>query len=285
MRITEIGSHQLRYGLYSVKKSPMAMIGICIIATVVIIAIFAPYIAPHPDQVYDVNIKNRLQPPSRDHPFGTDDHGRDILSRTIFGSRISLQVAIIVVLLASLIGTVLGLISGYYGGRVGNVLMRITDAFLSFPPLVLALCIQAALGPSISNTMIALSLVWWTWYARIVRGQVLSIKEELYIESARTMGVRNFRMMFRHILPNCVGPIIVQASLQMGYAVIAMASLSFLGIGAPEPIPEWGLMVAAGRGLLPDWWWISTFPGFAIFLLVLGFCLLGDALTDIYERH
>jgi peptide/nickel transport system permease protein len=263
----------------------MAMIGICIIATVVIIAIFAPYIAPHPDQVYDVNIKNRLQPPSRDHPFGTDDHGRDILSRTIFGSRISLQVAIIVVLLASLIGTVLGLISGYYGGRVGNVLMRITDAFLSFPPLVLALCIQAALGPSISNTMIALSLVWWTWYARIVRGQVLSIKEELYIESARTMGVRNFRMMFRHILPNCVGPIIVQASLQMGYAVIAMASLSFLGIGAPEPIPEWGLMVAAGRGLLPDWWWISTFPGFAIFLLVLGFCLLGDALTDIYERH
>ena len=285
MRIIEIGSRQLRYGLYSVRKSPMAMIGICIIATVVIIAIFAPYIAPHPDQVYDVNIKNRLRPPSGEHPFGTDDHGRDILSRTIFGSRISLQVAIIVVLLASLIGTVLGLISGYYGGRVGNVLMRITDAFLSFPPLVLALCIQAALGPSISNTMIALSLVWWTWYARIVRGQVLSIKEELYIESARTMGVRNFRMMFRHILPNCVGPIIVQASLQMGYAVIAMASLSFLGIGAPEPIPEWGLMVAAGRGLLPDWWWISTFPGFAIFLLVLGFCLLGDALTDIYERH
>jgi len=285
VRIIEIGSRQLRYGLYSVRKSPMAMIGICIIATVVIIAIFAPYIAPHPDQVYDVNIKNRLRPPSGEHPFGTDDHGRDILSRTIFGSRISLQVAIIVVLLASLIGTVLGLISGYYGGRVGNVLMRITDAFLSFPPLVLALCIQAALGPSISNTMIALSLVWWTWYARIVRGQVLSIKEELYIESARTMGVRNFRMMFRHILPNCVGPIIVQASLQMGYAVIAMASLSFLGIGAPEPIPEWGLMVAAGRGLLPDWWWISTFPGFAIFLLVLGFCLLGDALTDIYERH
>jgi len=285
VRIIEIGSRQLRYGLYSVRKSPMAMIGICIIATVVIIAIFAPYIAPHPDQVYDVNIKNRLRPPSGEHPFGTDDHGRDILSRTIFGSRISLQVAIIVVLLASLIGTVLGLISGYYGGRVGNVLMRITDAFLSFPPLVLALCIQAALGPSISNTMIALSLVWWTWYARIVRGQVLSIKEELYIESARTMGVRNFRMMFRHILPNCVGPIIVQASLQMGYAVIAMASLSFLGIGAQEPIPEWGLMVAAGRGLLPDWWWISTFPGFAIFLLVLGFCLLGDALTDIYERH
>lgn len=279
-----VGS-QLRYGLYSVKKSPMATAGICIIAAIVIIAIFAPYLAPHPDQVYHVNIKNKLQPPSREHPFGTDDLGRDVLSRTIFGSRISLQVSIIVVLLSSLMGTILGLISGYYGGRTGNSIMRITDAFLSFPPLVLALCIQAALGPSISNTMIALSMVWWTWYARIVRGQVLSIKEELYIESARTMGVRPFRLMVRHILPNCVGPIIVQASLHMGYAVIATASLGFLGVGAQEPLPEWGLMVATGRGFMPDWWWISTFPGFAIFLLVMGFCLLGDALTDIYERH
>jgi peptide/nickel transport system permease protein len=263
----------------------MGMTGICIIAAITIIAIFAPYLAPHPDQVYRVDIKSKLQPPSRDHLFGTDDHGRDILSRTIFGSRISLQVSLIVVFLASLIGSILGLISGYYGGRIGNIIMRITDAFLSFPPLVMALCIQAALGPSISNTMIALSMVWWTWYARIVRGQVLSIKEELYIESARTMGVRHFRLMIRHILPNCIGPIIVQGSLQMGYAVIATASLGFLGVGAQEPIPEWGLMVATGRAFLPDWWWISTFPGFAIFLLVLGFCLLGDALTDIFERH
>jgi peptide/nickel transport system permease protein len=234
--------------------------------------------------VYHVDIKIRLQPPNKEHPFGTDDHGRDILSRMIFGSRISLQVAVIVVSLATLMGTTLGLVSGYYGGIIDNILMRITDAFLAFPPLVLALCIQAALGPSVSNTMIALSLVWWTWYARIVRGQVLSIKEELYIESARTMGVRNFRMMFRHILPNCAGPIIVQGTLQMGYAVIATASLGFLGIGAQEPIPEWGLMVASGRSFLPDWWWISTFPGFAIFWMVLGFCLLGDATRDIYER-
>ncbi len=285
MRTVEIMGSQWRYGLYSVKRSPMAKAGIVIIVAMAIIAILAPYLAPHPDQVYHVNIKNKLQPPSREHPFGTDDHGRDILSRTIFGSRISLEVAVLVVLLASFNGTILGLISGYYGGRIGNSIMRITDAFLSFPPLVLALCIQAALGPSIGNTMIALSLVWWTWYARIVRGQVLSIKEELYIESARTMGVRHLRMMFRHILPNCVGPVIVQASLQMGYAVIATASLGFLGVGAQEPLPEWGLMVATGRGFLPDWWWISTFPGLAILLLVLGFCLLGDALTDIYERH
>ena len=284
MDIGEAKKQQLRYALYSIRKSPMAMIGIFMIATVVAIAIFAPYLAPHPDEVYHVNIKIRLQPPNREHPCGTDDHGRDILSRMVYGSRISLQVAVIVVSLATLMGTTLGLVSGYYGGMIDNILMRITDAFLAFPPLVLALCIQAALGPSVSNTMIALSLVWWTWYARIVRGQVLSIKEELYIESARTMGVRNLRMMFRHILPNCVGPIIVQGTLQMGYAVIATASLGFLGVGAQEPLPEWGLMVASGRSFLPDWWWISTFPGFAIFWMVLGFCLLGDATRDIYER-
>ena len=173
-------SYQLRYALYSIRKSPMALIGIFMIATVVAIAVFAPYLAPHPDQVYHVNIKIRLQPPSQEHPFGTDDHGRDILSRMIFGSRISLQVAMIVVSLATLMGTTLGLVSGYYGGMIDSVLMRITDAFLAFPPLVLALCIQAALGPSVSNTMLALSMVWWTWYARIVRGHVLGIKEELY---------------------------------------------------------------------------------------------------------
>ena len=284
MDISVAKSYQLRYALYSIRKSPMALIGIFMIATVVAIAVFAPYLAPHPDQVYHVNIKIRLQPPSQEHPFGTDDHGRDILSRMIFGSRISLQVAMIVVSLATLMGTTVGLVSGYYGGMIDSVLMRITDAFLAFPPLVLALCIQAALGPSVSNTMLALSMVWWTWYARIVRGQVLGIKEELYIESARTMGVRDLRMMFRHILPNCVGPIIVQGTLQMGYAVIATASLGFLGIGAQEPLPEWGLMVASGRSFLPDWWWISSFPGIAIFWLVLAFCLLGDAIRDIYER-
>lgn len=274
----------LRFALYSIKKSPMALSGIGMIAVVVIIALFAPYLAPHPEQVYDVSISDRLKSPNRVHPFGTDDHGRDIMSRMIYGSRISLYGAIIVAFFAALLGSTLGLISGYYGGVLGNMIMRITDTFLAFPPLVLALCIQAALGPSITNTLLALILVFWTWYARIVRGQVLSIKEELYIESARTMAVRNLRIMFRHILPNCFGPIIVQGTLQMGYSVIAMAGLGFLGIGAQEPTPEWGLMVSSGRAFLPDWWWISTFPGFAIFWLVLGFCLLGDALTDIYER-
>jgi len=262
----------------------MALIGIGMIAVVVIIALFAPYLAPHSEKVYDVSISDRLKSPDRVHPFGTDDLGRDIMSRMIYGSRISLYGAMIVAFFAALLGSTLGLISGYYGGVLGNIIMRITDAFLAFPPLVLALCIQAALGPSVTNTLLALILVFWTWYARIVRGQVLSIKEELYIESARTMAVGNLRMMFRHILPNCFGPIIVQGTLQMGYSVIAMAGLGFLGIGAQEPTPEWGLMVSSGRAFLPDWWWISTFPGFAIFWLVLGFCLLGDGLTDVYER-
>jgi peptide/nickel transport system permease protein len=277
-------SDPMKYAIYSIKRSPLALVGIGMILTVLVTAAFAPWIAPHPDQVYKVNIKAKLQAPSAEHWFGTDDLGRDVASRMIFGARISVQIALIVVLLATSIGTILGLISGYYGGFLGNSIMRITDAFLAFPPLILALSIQAALGKSVTNTMIALALVWWTWYARLVRGQVLSIKEELYIEAARMIGISKLRMMLRHILPNCTGPIIVQATLQMGYAVITAAGLGFLGIGAQEPLPEWGLMIAKGRIFIPKWWWIATFPGFAIFWFVLGFCLLGDAIRDIYER-
>jgi peptide/nickel transport system permease protein len=279
-----IKSDSIRYAAYSISRSPLALLGIAMILTVVVVAVLAPWIAPHPDQVYSVNVKAKLLAPSPAHWFGTDDLGRDVLSRMIFGARISLKIALVVVSLAISIGTFLGLISGYFGPLTGNTIMRVTDAFLAFPPLVLALSIQAALGPSVTNTMLALALVWWTWYARLVRGQVLSIKEEAYIDGARMLGVSKFRMMFRHILPNCTGPIIVQGTLQMGYAVITAAGLGFLGIGAQEPLPEWGLMVANGRVFIPNWWWISTFPGLAIFWFVLGFCLLGDAVRDIYER-
>jgi peptide/nickel transport system permease protein len=279
-----IKSDPIKYALYSIRRSPLALVGLGMILTVVVIAVLAPWVAPHPDQVYKVNIKEKLKPPGAEHWFGTDDLGRDVASRMIFGARISLQIALVVVSLAASIGTILGLVSGYYGGFLGNAIMRVTDAFLAFPPLVLALSIQAALGKSVTNTMLALALVWWTWYARLVRGQVLGIKEELYIDAAKMLGVSKLRMMLRHILPNCTGPIIVQATLQMGYAVITAAGLGFLGIGAQEPLPEWGLMIAKGRVFIPKWWWISTFPGFAIFWFVLGFCLLGDAIRDIYER-
>ncbi|HEC89578.1 MAG TPA: ABC transporter permease [Thermoplasmatales archaeon] len=284
MKLTFIKSDWLKFAIYRIRRSPLALLGIFIILTVVFVAIFAPYITPHPDQVYKINMENKLQPPSRDHLCGTDYVGRDVFSRIIFGSRISLKISIVVVFLASLLGTIVGLIAGFFRGIIENIIMRITDAFLSFPPLILALSIQAALGPSITNIMIALPSVWWTWYARIVRGQVLAIREELYIESARVMGANNFRIMFRHILPNCLGPIIVQATLQMGYAILTTAGLGFLGIGAQEPLPEWGLIVATGRVYISFAWWSSTFAGIAIFWTVLGFCLLGDAIRDIFER-
>lgn len=281
---TIVRSDSFRYATYSLRRSPLAMVGIAMILVVVLVAALAPVVAPHPDQVYKVNLKQKLLPPSAEHWFGTDDMGRDVASRMVYGARISLKIACVVVLLAATIGSLLGLISAYMGGLLGGSIMRVTDAFLAFPPLVLALSIQAALGPSVTNTMLTLALVWWTWYARLVRGQALSIKEELFIESARMLGASRMRIMFRHILPNCTGPIIVQATLQMGYAVITAAGLGFLGIGAQEPTPEWGLMVATGRAFIPKWWWMSTFPGFAIFWFVLGFCLLGDAIRDIYER-
>ena len=284
MKLNFVKSDWFRFGIYQIRRSPLALMGIFIILTVVFIAIFAPYIAPHPDQVYKVNMSNRLQPPSRENLFGTDHVGRDIFSRVIFGSRITLKISIVVVLLASSLGTIIGLTAGFFRGIVENVIMRITDAFLSFPPLILALSIQAALGASVANIMIALPAVWWTWYARIVRGQVLAIREELYIESAKAVGASNLRIMFRHILPNCLGPLIVQGTLQLGYAILTTAGLGFLGVGAQEPLPEWGLIVASGRIYISFAWWISTFAGIAIFWTVLGFCLLGDAIRDIFER-
>lgn len=284
MKVNIIKSDWVQFASYQIRRSPLAILGIFIILTVILTAIFAPYIAPHPDQVYKINIENKLQPPSREHLFGTDHVGRDVFSRIIFGSRISLKIAIVVVSLAMLLGTIIGLIAGFFSGIIESIIMRVTDAFLSFPPLILALSIQAALGPSVTNIMIALPVVWWTWYARIVRGQVLSIKEESYIESARAMGASNFRIIFHHILPNCLSPIIIQSTLQMGYAVLTTAGLGFLGVGAQEPLPEWGLIVSSGRIYISFAWWMTTFAGIAIFWMVLGFCLLGDAIRDIFER-
>jgi peptide/nickel transport system permease protein len=284
MALDFLKSDWFRFAVYQVRRSPLALAGIFMILSVVFVAIFAPYIASHPDQVYTVNMGNKLQPPSEEHFFGTDHVGRDVFSRILYGSRISLKISVVVVFFASVLGTTIGLLAGYFRGIPENIIMRITDAFLSFPPMLLALAIQAALGANVTNIMIALPVVWWTWYARIVRGQVLAIREEAYIESARAMGASNFRIMFRHILPNCLGPVIVQATIQLGYAILTTAGLGFIGIGAQEPLPEWGLVVASGRIYISFAWWISTFAGLAIFWTVLGFCLLGDAIRDIFER-
>jgi peptide/nickel transport system permease protein len=250
----------------------------------VFLAIASPYIAPYPgDFEYGEHLESRLQFPSLAHPFGTDEMGRDIFSRVLYGTRISLTIGLVVMTIAIPIGVLLGALAGYVGGVLDETIMRITDIFLSVPSLVLALAIAASFGPSLPNSMAAISLVWWPWYARLVRGQTLSLKEQDFVEAARSIGVSTNKILMRHIIPNCIAPIVVQGSLDFGYAILTAASLGFLGVGAQPPTAEWGLMVSYGRHFFPSWWWVTTFPGLAIFVCVLGFNLLGDGLRDVLD--
>jgi peptide/nickel transport system permease protein len=264
-------------------RNPLSVVGLIIVVSFILIAILAQIIAPYPGDMIDVHPERRLLPPSLDHPFGTDEMGRDILSRVILGAQISLKIIIFVVSIAAIIGIVLGGVAGFLGGIVDEVLMRITDMFLAFPSIILAMAIAAALGPSLMNTMIAIIITWWPWYARLVRGQVLSIREMLYIEAAKALGLSRTRIIFRHILPNCLSPVIVQMSLDAGYVILTAAGLSFIGLGAQPPTPEWGLMISTGRIYMPQWWWCSVFPGLAIMVTVLGFNLIGDVIRDVLE--
>jgi peptide/nickel transport system permease protein len=222
-------------------------------------------------------------PPSFSHIFGTDDLGRDVLSRVISGSSISLRIAITVVTVAFAVGTIMGTAAGFFGGAVDEILLRITDIFLSIPGLVLALVIAAALGPSLYNVVLALCVTWWPWYARLARGQAISIREKQYVEAGRMVGASDLRLIFRHILPNCLSPLIVQASMDLGFVILNAAALSFIGLGAQPPSPEWGSMLNLGRSYLREAWWMATFPGLAILITVLGFNFLGDALRDILD--
>ena len=242
------------------------------------IAVAAPVIAPS-DPV-SLAPKNRLLPPSSTNWFGTDDGGRDIFSRVVFGARYSLLAAAVVLSLAVTFGTAVGLIAGFAGGKIDEALMRLTDMFLAFPALVLAMGISAALGASLVNSMIAIAVVWWPWYARLVRGQTLRLRQEQFVDAARASGASDAHMIVRHILPNCWTPIIVQVTLDVGYAILTTASLSFIGLGAQPPTPEWGAMVATGKDYILDQWWLSTFPGLAIFLAVMAFNLVGDGLQE-----
>ncbi len=247
-------------------------------------AVIAPFIVPYPeDAIGRVNLKQKLKPPSATHHFGTDGVGRDIYTRVLLGTRVSLKIGLIIVIVASGIGVPLGIIAGYVGGWVNEVIMRVTDIFLSVPGRVLALAIIGALGPGITNSMIALSLVWWPGYVRLIQGKTLSLKEETFVEAARSLGIGTPRILFGHILPNCTSPLLVKMSMDMGMAILAAASLGFIGVGAQPPVPEWGAMVSEGRHFLPVWWWYATFPGSAIFITVLGFNLLGDGLRDILD--
>ena len=275
---------EYKFHLRQIKHSPMAVVGILIIAAFLLTALFADKIALYPEDAKNaVHVDRVFQAPSLDQPFGTDDMGRDIFSRVVIGSRISLMVGCVVVLISAIIGVPLGMLAGFAGGKVDELIMRIADMFMSIPYLLLAMAVAAVLGPSLLNTMIAVSIPWWPLYARLARAQTLSLKEEHFILAAQAIGASWQRMIFRHILPNCLASIIVQTSIQCAQAILYTSYLGFLGIGTPPPTPEWGLMVSSGRTFLPDQWWISVFPGLAIFVTTLGLNLLGDGMRDVLD--
>ena len=229
-------------------KNVLGFLGVLLVLAVAMCAVLAPYVAPH--NPYKVNLAERLRPPSWAHPFGTDELGRDVLSRVLLGTRISLQASVVIIALSLILGTGIGTVGALAGGWVDDVLMRLTDSFLAFPYLVFAMLVSAVLGPNLTNAMLAISITWWPWYARLARGQILSIKNQLYVEAARAIGVEGMRLFFRYFFRNAFSPLIVQATLDVGYAVLLASSLSFVGLGAQPPTPEWGRMVAANTFFL-----------------------------------
>ena len=263
------------------RNNKLALFGVLILFLLVFIAIFAPFIAPH-DPV-DQELKKRLSPPSSEYPLGTDHLGRCILSRLLYGARISLPIAMMVVGITFAIGVTTGAISGYLGGIADEIIMRIVDVFLTFPGLILALGIIAALGPGLFNAMIALVIVGWAGYTRIVRGSVLAVKEKEFVEGARGLGASDSYILVRHILPNVIAPVIPMAMLGMGYVILAVAGLSFLGLGAQPPTPEWGAMLNDGRVFMRSAPQLMIFPGLAIMITVLAFNFLGDGLRDVLD--
>ncbi|MBI4279795.1 MAG: ABC transporter permease [Armatimonadetes bacterium] len=258
-----------------------ALIGLGLLLLLAAVAAFGPRLAPA--DPYRIQVVDKFLPPTLAHPFGTDELGRDLLSRTVVGARISVRVAVTVLAIAGSTGVVLGTISGYKGGVVDEVVMRAADVFFAFPSFLLAMAIVAALGPGITNAILAIGIAWWPRYARLMRGQILSLRETLYVESARALGAGDARVMFRHILPNCLAALFVQATMDAGLAILTTASLSFVGLGATPPMAEWGSMVAQGRTFILTAWWVPIFPGTAIALTVAAFTYLGDGLRDLLD--
>ncbi|HIM71523.1 MAG TPA: ABC transporter permease [Alphaproteobacteria bacterium] len=273
-----------RRGVYRFRSNALSMVGLGILFIVIIIAFVAPWVAPYPeDATGTTHILERFQPPSTTHFFGTDKIGRDVFSRVFMGAGLALQIGIVIISLAATIGITLGAVAGYFGRWVDDLIMRITDIFLAVPALVLAIAITAALGKGITNVMIGISLVWWPGFARLTRSLVLSLKEEAFVEAANGIGASHARILFRHILPNAVSPIVVKMSTDFGFAVLTAAALGFIGLGAQPPTPEWGAMINDGRAYFPSEWWVATFPGLAIFVVVFSWNLLGDGLRDVLD--
>jgi peptide/nickel transport system permease protein len=273
-----------RHILNVIARDPLSLASTVVIILFVLMALFAYQIAPSPDEgAGKTNVANTMLPPSWTHPFGADLLGRDMLSRVMIGARPALIVPMGVVLFAVLIGAPLGAIAGYKGGWVDEVIMRITDLFLAFPSLLLAMAIASALGRGLDKAAIALVVSWWPWYTRLTRGVTLSLKERYFVEAAQAVGVNDWVIVLRHILPNTISPVLVQATVDLGTVILAMGGLAFLGLGTQPPSPDWGLMVSDGRTYILNQWWIATFPGIAIFIVVLAFNLLGDTLRDIFD--
>lgn len=258
-----------------------AMLGLVLLFIVVLVAIFANQLAPY--DPYFINVVDKFHPPGLTHLFGTDDLGRDVFTRVVIGTRISFRVAALVLLIAGSIGVTVGTLAGYRGGLIDEFVMRVADVFLAFPSFLLAMAVVAVLGPSINNAIIAIGIAWWPRYARLIRGQVLSIKQSLYVEAARAVGIPEPRIMFLHLLPNCFSLLLVQLTLDAGNAIIITSSLSFVGLGALPPMPEWGAMIAQSRSYMLTAWWIPTFPGLAIAVTVAGYMFLGDGLRDLLD--
>ncbi|MGO0058864.1 nickel transporter permease [Brevibacillus fluminis] len=263
------------------KKNKLAMAGGYVIIFYILVALLAPLLAPH--DPYQIDLPNKLKLPSAEHWMGTDDKGRDVLSRIIFGTRLSLSVGFVAVFIGAFFGVILGLLSGYYGKWVDTVIMRIIDVLLAFPGILLALAIVSALGPSLINVMIAVGVFSIPMFARIVRGSTLAVKKLEYIDAIRSLGASDLRIIFVHIFPNILSPIIVQASLRLATAILSAAGLSFLGLGAQPPLPEWGAMLSNGRDFLFTAPYLAMFPGIAISTLVLGFNVFGDGLRDALD--
>ncbi|WP_105318161.1 nickel transporter permease [Thermus tenuipuniceus] len=261
-------------------RNPGAVLGLALLILLILVALLGPLVAGDP---LEQNLLERLKPPGPGHPLGTDQLGRDVWARVVHGARISLGVGFGVVLLASFLGVSVGLLAGGLGGVWDNLLMRLTDIFFAFPSLILAMAIAAALGPNLTNTVIAVALVTWPIYARLVRAQVLALREREFVEAARALGAGQGRILFRHLLPNALTPVLVQASYEVGAAILTAAGLSFIGFGAQPPTPEWGAMVAETRNYMAEAPWAATAPAVGILLTVLAFNLLGDGLRDVLD--
>ncbi len=279
---TQLPAEEQRFQtLRALLANRLAVAGLVVLAVLVLAAVFGRQLAPY--GVNEVDVQNRLQAPSGDHWFGTDELGRDIFSRVLVAARVSLEVGVIAVGISLVVGVVLGLVAGFYGGKVDDVVMRLMDMLFAFPAILLAIAILAVLGPGLANAMIAIGIVYTPIFARICRASVLSVREEVFVRAAKSIGAGDVRILRLHVLPNVLAPIIVQTSLSLAFAILSEAALSFLGLGIQPPQPSWGRMLYDGRGFIEQAWWMGVFPGLAIFLTVLAFNIVGDAARDALD--